>query len=259
MFHTRHCLHRRAYQHKVTKIIEEMISEALVKADSYIQIEGTGGKMYKMSEAIDDMEAYTKLTDNIFEQILYSSRPELSDARSILKNVVCRRLYKCVGQTTPETALNVSKEQLAKEVAESKPDDIDIDLKPEDFVVKVFGIDYGKKEENPIDSVYFYCKNNPSKAFQPQKEQVSKLLPNTFSEKHIIVYCKQTDKLEAAKKYFEQWCQKNNSEAQDVDIVVPELSSIIPLPPASSAEDRRAGAGERVKKGFFGAPKGQQH
>ncbi|MCJ8731125.1 hypothetical protein PDJAM_G00195590, partial [Pangasius djambal] len=60
MFHTRHCLHRRAYQHKVTKIIEEMITEALVKADPYIKFKGTGGKMYKMSEAIDDMEAYAK-------------------------------------------------------------------------------------------------------------------------------------------------------------------------------------------------------
>ncbi|MCI4376947.1 hypothetical protein PGIGA_G00197560 [Pangasianodon gigas] len=144
-------------------------------------------------------------------------------------------------------------------MAESKPDDIDVDLKPEDFVVNVFGIDYGKKEKNPIDSVYFYCKNNPSKAFQIRKEQVSTLLPNTFSEKHIRVYCKQTDKLEAAKKYFEQWCKKNNIEAQDVDIMVPEFSPITPLPPASSAEDRRAGAGERVKKAIFGTPKGQQH
>lgn len=33
-----------------------------MKADPYIQIEGSCGKMYKMSEAIDDMEAYTKLT-----------------------------------------------------------------------------------------------------------------------------------------------------------------------------------------------------
>ncbi|KAB5578926.1 hypothetical protein PHYPO_G00188100 [Pangasianodon hypophthalmus] len=226
MVYTRYRLHQRAYQHKVTKIIEEMIAEALVKADPYIQIEGSSGKC-RMSEAIEDMEAYTKLTDHIFEQILYSSNENLSEAQSILKNIVCRRLYKCVGQTTPETA-EVSKETLACELAASKPDDTEVELKPEDFVVSVFGIDYGKNEKNPIDSVYFYCNKDPTKAFQIPRKQVTKLLPNTFSEKHIRVYCKQTDKqkLEAAKKYFKQWCKKKKSKPQDADIMVPEFTPL---------------------------------
>lgn len=38
------------------------ITEALVKADPYVQIRGSLGNMYRISEAIDDMEAYTKLT-----------------------------------------------------------------------------------------------------------------------------------------------------------------------------------------------------
>ncbi|KAJ8257845.1 hypothetical protein GJAV_G00190360 [Gymnothorax javanicus] len=62
MFHTRNCLHRRAYQHKVVNIIEEMITEALVKADEHIQILGSNGKTFKISTAIEDMKAYTKLT-----------------------------------------------------------------------------------------------------------------------------------------------------------------------------------------------------
>ncbi|XP_046707250.1 deoxynucleoside triphosphate triphosphohydrolase SAMHD1-like isoform X1 [Silurus meridionalis] len=224
MFHTRHTLHRRAYQHRVTKIIEEMISEALVKADPHIEIEGSKKKKFKMSEAIDDMEAYTKLTDHIFEQILYSSDPNLNEAQSILKNILCRRLYKCVGQTTPKTAINVSKENLAVELSQSKPDDTDVLLNPEDFIVTVFGIDYGKKEENPIDSVYFYRKNNPNIAFRIPKEKVSKMLPGIFSEQHIRVYCKQRDeeKVEAAKKYFKQWCVKKGFTPQDAEMQVPE-------------------------------------
>ncbi|KAK3519520.1 hypothetical protein QTP70_033504 [Hemibagrus guttatus] len=108
MFHTRNCLHRRAYQHKVGNVIEVMITEALVKADPYVQIRGSSGKMYRISEAIDDMEAYTKLTDHIFEQILYSSDPALSEAQGVLQNILCRRLYKCVGQTTPNSHYDVS-------------------------------------------------------------------------------------------------------------------------------------------------------
>ncbi|KAI5611512.1 hypothetical protein C0J50_11817, partial [Silurus asotus] len=38
-------------------------------------------------------------------------------------------------------------------------------------------MDYGKKDENPIDSVYFYRKNNPNIAFRIPKEKVSNMLP----------------------------------------------------------------------------------
>ena len=53
----------------------------------------------KMSECIDDMAAYTTLTDNIFEQILYSYDPNLQESKQILENIVRRKLYKSVGQT----------------------------------------------------------------------------------------------------------------------------------------------------------------
>ncbi|XP_012866152.1 PREDICTED: deoxynucleoside triphosphate triphosphohydrolase SAMHD1 [Dipodomys ordii] len=62
MFHTRNCLHRRAYQHKVGNIIDTMITDAFLKADPYMEIEGSEGKKYHISTAIDDMEAFTKLT-----------------------------------------------------------------------------------------------------------------------------------------------------------------------------------------------------
>uniref|UniRef100_A0A9J8ALS4 SAM domain and HD domain 1 n=1 Tax=Cyprinus carpio carpio TaxID=630221 RepID=A0A9J8ALS4_CYPCA len=215
LFYTRNCLHRRAYQHKVGNIIETMITEAFVKADPHIQIQGSSGRIFTISSAIDDMEAYTKLTDHIFEQILYSSAPELSEARAILHNIVCRRLYKCVGQTTTETHVDSSPEKLldwAKEVACSKPSGTDANLIAEDFVVSVIHMDYGMKEKNPINSVYFYCKKDPTIAIKIRKNQVSKLLPECFAEQLIRVYCKKMDdkSLEAAKKYFVQWCMDRN-------------------------------------------------
>uniref|UniRef100_A0A8C2C0E0 Deoxynucleoside triphosphate triphosphohydrolase SAMHD1 n=1 Tax=Cyprinus carpio TaxID=7962 RepID=A0A8C2C0E0_CYPCA len=209
MFHTRNCLHRRAYQHKVGNIIETMITEAFIKADPHIQIQGSSGRIFTISSAIDDMEAYTKLTDHIFELILYSSAPELSEARAILHNIVCRRLYKCVGQTTAETHKLLA---WAKDVASSKPSGTDANLTAEDFVVSVIHMDYGMKEKNPINNVHFYCKNDPTKAIKIRKKQVSKLLPERFAEQLIRVYCKKTDdkSLEAAKKYFVQWCMDRN-------------------------------------------------
>uniref|UniRef100_A0A8C1WIW3 Deoxynucleoside triphosphate triphosphohydrolase SAMHD1 n=1 Tax=Cyprinus carpio TaxID=7962 RepID=A0A8C1WIW3_CYPCA len=196
LFYTRNCLHRRAYQHKVGNIIETMITEAFVKADPHIQIQGSSGRIFTISSAIDDMEAYTKLTDHIFEQILYSSAPELSEARAILHNIVCRRLYKCVGQTTTETHVD------------SSPESAECLFK----IMLVIHMDYGMKEKNPINSVYFYCKKDPTIAIKIRKNQVSKLLPECFAEQLIRVYCKKMDdkSLEAAKKYFVQWCMDRN-------------------------------------------------
>ncbi|XP_038142254.1 deoxynucleoside triphosphate triphosphohydrolase SAMHD1 isoform X2 [Cyprinodon tularosa] len=234
MFHTRNCLHRRAYQHKVGNVIETMITEAFLKADPHIKIAGSQGKIFTLSTAIDDMVAYTKLTDNVFEQILNSSSPELAEARLILHKIICRHLYKCLGQTRPDKALTVTQEimhgweaDLAKAIPQNGSQDAD--LKPEDFVVSVVVMDYGMKEKNPINNVRFYCKDDPTKAIKICKNQVSKLLPEHFAEQLIRVYCKKTDEktMETAKKHFVQWCMDMNfSKPQDGDIIAPELTPL---------------------------------
>ncbi|XP_037628428.1 deoxynucleoside triphosphate triphosphohydrolase SAMHD1-like isoform X1 [Sebastes umbrosus] len=234
MFHTRNCLHRRAYQHKVGSIIETMITEAFLKADKHIQIEGSGGKMFTLSTAIHDMEAYTKLTDHVFEQILNSSSPELTESRQILRNITCRRLYKCLGQTQAKNTLSVTKEmihsweaKLARSIPQSGSQDVS--LQPEDFVVSVIFLDYGMKEKDPVNNVRFYCKDDPTKAIQIRKNQVSKLLPERFAEQLIRVYFKKTDdrSLEAAKKHFVQWCMDMDfTKPKDGDIIAPELTPL---------------------------------
>ncbi|XP_008291875.1 deoxynucleoside triphosphate triphosphohydrolase SAMHD1 isoform X2 [Stegastes partitus] len=234
MFHTRNCLHRRAYQHKVGNIIETMITEAFLKADPHIQFEGSGGRTFTLSTAIDDMKAYTKLTDHVFEQILNSSSAELAEARQILQNIICRRLYKCVGQTQADKPVSVTQEIVHKweeELAQSIPQtgSQEASLQPEDFVVSVIFMDYGMKEKNPINNVRFYCKNDITKAIQIRKNQVSKLLPEQFAEQLIRVYYKKRDEksLEAAKKHFVQWCMDRNfSKPQDGDIIAPELTPL---------------------------------
>uniref|UniRef100_A0A8D3A957 HD domain-containing protein n=1 Tax=Scophthalmus maximus TaxID=52904 RepID=A0A8D3A957_SCOMX len=212
MFHTRNCLHRRAYQHKVGNIIEAMITEAFLKADPYIQIEGSEGKMFTLSTAIDDMVAYTKLTDNVFEQILHSSVTELAEPREILNNIICRRLFKFLGETQADERLSVTKVFIAFPAL----------LWPSAQNFLFF-------EKNPINSVHFYSKDNPTKAYQIRKNQVSKLLPEQFAEQLIRVYFKKRDdnSLDAAKMHFVQWCMDRNfSKPQDGDIIAPELTPL---------------------------------
>ncbi|XP_071428809.1 deoxynucleoside triphosphate triphosphohydrolase SAMHD1 [Pithys albifrons albifrons] len=230
MFHTRNCLHRRAYQHKTGNIIELMITEAFQKADKYFKIRGSGGKVYQISTAMEDMEAYTKLTDSIYLEILHSSDPELQEAREVLRKIERRELYKFLGETRPETKKEiVENNSLAESIANAKPekDPPDVELKAENFIVDVINMDYGMKEQNPIDKVHFYCKADPFKAVNISKEQVSKFLPITFTEQVIRVYYKSQDPdvISAAKQYFIQWCMQNDfTKPQDGDVVAPHLT-----------------------------------
>ncbi|GAB1287127.1 Deoxynucleoside triphosphate triphosphohydrolase SAMHD1 [Apodemus speciosus] len=232
MFHTRNCLHRRAYQHKIGNLIDMMITEAFLKADPYVEITGTAGKTFRISTAIDDMEAFTKLTDNIFLEILYSKDPQLSEAQSILRNIECRNLYKYLGETQPK-GQKITKEeyeQLSQEVANAKPEMApDAALKAEDFRVDVINMDYGMEDKNPIDHVHFYCKSNSKQAVTITKDQVSQLLPEKFAEQLIRVYCKRKDRksLEAAGKHFIQWCAlRDFTKPQDGDIIAPLITPL---------------------------------
>uniref|UniRef100_A0A8C2B4K7 HD domain-containing protein n=1 Tax=Cyprinus carpio TaxID=7962 RepID=A0A8C2B4K7_CYPCA len=92
MFHTRYTLHRQALQHKIVYIIDVKIKDALVLADDKLSPD------HKISDAIDNMQEYTKLTDHIFDQILNQSDSNLAEARSILEKVVNRQLPKFVGE-----------------------------------------------------------------------------------------------------------------------------------------------------------------
>ncbi|XP_031144044.2 deoxynucleoside triphosphate triphosphohydrolase SAMHD1-like isoform X2 [Sander lucioperca] len=215
MFYTRNCLHRRAYQHKVNKIIEHMIAEAFLKADKHIKIEGSQRQMFTLSTAIGDMEAYTKLTDHVFEQILNSSSKKLAKAKKILEKIISRKHYKFLGEIKPEPF------PTKKVIGEWEKE-----LAALDFIVLFLTFDYGMKDKDPINNVYFYSKRNPDTAFNITRDQVSKLLPACFSEQLIRVYIKKTDEpsVEAARRHLIKWCEdKGLPNPQYGEIATPEV------------------------------------
>ncbi|XP_029995891.1 deoxynucleoside triphosphate triphosphohydrolase SAMHD1-like [Sphaeramia orbicularis] len=206
MFHTRSRLHRRAYQHKTNKIIELMITEAFEKADKHIRRKGSDRELI-LSETIDDMEAYTKLTDHIFDEILNSSSADLKEAREILQKVVTRKFYPYLGQIKRQQNQNITEMELKEQLAE----EFGVTMKPNDFEIIVSKIDFGMKHKNPIDYLRFYKKDDSNKAFRFSDDQVSDfVLPRVFSEQWIRFYCRKSltnDDLKAARETFENWRQ----------------------------------------------------
>ncbi|XP_014187021.1 deoxynucleoside triphosphate triphosphohydrolase SAMHD1 [Haplochromis burtoni] len=104
IFQQRLSIHRRACQHKIKMAVEIMLKDALILVDDHpdFKIKSSKGEMLNISQANGDMEAYTKLTDHVFERILHyqegrkepSSEEErkkeqdLEKAREILQRVM---------------------------------------------------------------------------------------------------------------------------------------------------------------------------
>ncbi|XDV16808.1 hypothetical protein PO909_016344, partial [Leuciscus waleckii] len=59
----------------------------------------SGSRKRTIASGEERVAKLSKLTDHIFEEILYSTDVELKDAREKLKDVVNRLLPKCVGET----------------------------------------------------------------------------------------------------------------------------------------------------------------
>ncbi|KAL0151835.1 hypothetical protein M9458_052836 [Cirrhinus mrigala] len=228
MFHTRYTLHRQALQHKIGYIIDIKIKDALVKADDKLIPDR------KISDAIDDILEYAKLTDHIFDQILNQSdsNPRLDEARNILRDIVNRRLPKFVGEARlnerklneklrdkfkkekPDNAsrIQVYQEELQKQWREIIKDDKP--LNAEDFDIYVLDMGFGEVGKEPIDNVHFYSKNEPNTAFKMEKYQVSSLKPKRFHEYLVRVYYSKTDGSyqkvqQKAEEIFHEWCKNN--------------------------------------------------
>ncbi|EDV29078.1 uncharacterized protein TRIADDRAFT_18236, partial [Trichoplax adhaerens] len=215
MFYTRHMLHKRAYQHKTVKLIESMIVEALLIANDHLKFPGANGRMLKLSETINDMVAYTNVTDYVIQQIKLSTDPKLDDARKILQAVEKRQLYKCVGRTAPFSVaeLNKTEDQIQNEIAACSKDLGDYcHVTSRDVHVRVINLNYGMKDENPIEHIRFYYKYDENRAIAFKKGEVSRMLPESFNEQYILVSSRNRDKevINDVKRCFIEWCRRNN-------------------------------------------------
>ena len=71
VFHVRYSLFKRVYTHKVGKAVEYMITDALVAADSVLEI----------SSAVKDMNKYLYLDDTVLNEI------EKSKGRNVILRI----------------------------------------------------------------------------------------------------------------------------------------------------------------------------
>eukprot|EP00397_Hematodinium_sp_SG-2012_P020112 GEMP01020704.1.p1 GENE.GEMP01020704.1~~GEMP01020704.1.p1 ORF type:complete len:414 (+),score=76.97 GEMP01020704.1:45-1244(+) len=71
IFHTRDSLHRRVYQHRVAKVVEGMIGEAMVEIYPAMTIDGTQGTPLTLYEACFDPMAFLCISDWMIQLVLH--------------------------------------------------------------------------------------------------------------------------------------------------------------------------------------------
>jgi hypothetical protein len=98
LFHSRYNLHKRAYTHRVSCILEAMYGDVLELAEPHLTVPGRGGRPVRIGDAIHDMRAYTALTDHILKRIEFSTADALQPARSMLRRIQRRELHIFVGE-----------------------------------------------------------------------------------------------------------------------------------------------------------------
>ncbi|XP_070192600.1 deoxynucleoside triphosphate triphosphohydrolase SAMHD1-like isoform X2 [Littorina saxatilis] len=228
MFHTRHSLHLKAYQHKSAYVIGVMLIDAIIAANDHITIPGDNGKLCKMSECVDEknIDAYMNLTDNVVSHILLTDNPNLEVAKKLLRDVERRKLYKCVGESMPSKDSDTFDEKMVedgineevrringgKSLTEQYPDS--------KFVVQVVKLDFGKGDQNPVDHLLFFSKHDKTKAVHVRPAEVSSFLPQVvFKEQLVRVFFRLTDNpkrdldsLKMLQEGFQNWCKSKIGE-----------------------------------------------
>ncbi|XP_041454366.1 deoxynucleoside triphosphate triphosphohydrolase SAMHD1-like [Lytechinus variegatus] len=213
MFRGQYMVQRKAVKHKVTSVMEHMIMQALVKADKHVKIfpaKDKDGTMLTMSEALEqqDMHAFTFMTDSVIDQVLSSSEVDLDVhvAKEILKRVRARDVYTNVGEVLiPPGARLRSQDEIAEKISKAE-----MGLPAEDVAARVVVLNYGQKEKNPMDSVWFYSKHRPDDALVLAEDEVSGIIPKKFQERYVRLYCRKPEQAPKATERFKDWCKKKN-------------------------------------------------
>ncbi|KAJ2869399.1 hypothetical protein GGI22_000280 [Coemansia erecta] len=202
MFHTRYSLHKRVYRHRAAKAIEFMVVDAMLIADPVL----------KLSEAVSDPARYQLLTDDIVRDIERSKEPELEEARTLLKRIHKRDIYKFVDEfILPPGLTDIANSRAINEAEVVGHRSANDDFVERDVLVESFCIHYGMHNENPVDHVNFYSKYNVREKFPIASEFISMCVPKKYEERIVRIFTRTASKRGQIQRAARRMIEKLNA------------------------------------------------
>ncbi|AKI80127.1 putative HD domain-containing protein [Acanthamoeba polyphaga mimivirus] len=198
MYNSRYCMHKKVYSHKTVKLLEMMLKDIFTLIDP----------IFKISETINDMSQFCKLTDNsIFELISTTINPRpfikiniepdqfmaIKKANTIYQNILSRKLYKQIMEINENNGGKVLCEKFIDYVTNKHPT-----IKNSLYLFKtVRGFIGGNK--NPFGQIYFYDKMEDDNSFTMPECHFSGLINKGTQEVTWHIYCKDPKILDLAR------------------------------------------------------------
>ncbi|XP_058088963.1 uncharacterized protein LOC131235689 [Magnolia sinica] len=195
LFTTRADLYRTVYTHAKVKAMELMFVDALLKANSFLEI----------SSHIHDPAEYWKLDDTILKTIETAPNEELRESRDLILRIRRRDLYQfCNEYTVPKDKLEHFKDITPQDIVCSQKT-TGFTLKEEDVAVSNVKIDLTRGKDNPLESIKFFEDYDSAEKFNIQDDRISHLLPSNFQDRIVRVYSKKPELVEAVSEAFENF------------------------------------------------------
>jgi len=192
VFRSRYDLHKQYYTHKTTISIEYMIRDILCNLDPILNISNTikNNIVDKFIELTDSTILDTAKILKEHKIIYKIYKKQIDYIQKIINKINTRDIYRCVYSETFYTDENITNEQIFdkfKENASSKGfeiDDVNLNfINSFNFVKIKIGL-LGGNKSHPLDTVYFYNRNN--KSILLDKTKISHLMTPLHQE--IIYY-----------------------------------------------------------------------
>lgn len=116
IFALRAKMHKYAYQHRIIRVIDHMVTDILSLADPFLKVRGSNGSCLRVSQCVEDEEGYIRLGDWIMSAIDGSPDPEMGPAQALLARLNNRDFYAVVGHGTlaDYTDSSVNKKEVHK-------------------------------------------------------------------------------------------------------------------------------------------------
>ncbi|KAI5679195.1 hypothetical protein M9H77_10145 [Catharanthus roseus] len=195
LFSSRANLHRTVYMHPKVKAIELMAVDAMIKANSCLDI----------VSCIDSPDEYWKLDDTILKTIETSSQPELKESRDLILRIRKRDLYQFCNEFAVPKERILDFKPVTPQAIICSQDSGDITLKEEDIAVTNVKIDLTRGRDNPLEIINFFEDYDSTKKFQIMDFRVSHMLPAAYQDVMVRVYSKKAELVGAVSKAFENY------------------------------------------------------
>lgn len=236
IFTLRAKLHKYAYQHRIVKVVDHMITDVLAEADAHFFVRGSNGRALRISQCVDDEEGFIGLGDWIIQAMEASPDPALAKAQQIIRRIRDRDLYTVAGMALFARHQHRSSPHIVQEeILHCVLDPALAEDLHASMIVDFVKITYGSSDsegnpDDPINNVTFYNpKSSVNRAFKLPKTRVSPLFsPSEFGEKSVIVLVRDKELAPAATAAFNRW-KELQTRNLSVDVPVYNLSPGRPL------------------------------